>query len=233
MLTNIRFLKWALYYNIYSTWYILHGIPGETEKDYRQQEELISKITHLEPPKAFRRLFLQRFSPMHDFFENEPNSWKYPRKEYKYIYPEHVNLEDICMEYDYFLETTIPDDRLTGLKETVENWIKSFYNENTRDTLSYCWRGHDMEIVDMRGNEPYTRYMFRDASPYVYESISDTMRNPDEIAEYLRNWFNLNLSEKEIRAELSDFTELGLALHENDKFFGLALPARQSVIKPR
>src|SRR5262249_14701574 len=50
MLKNVRFLKWAEYFEINPRWSLLTGFPGETEEDYARQRHLVPLLKHLRPP---------------------------------------------------------------------------------------------------------------------------------------------------------------------------------------
>lgn len=84
-LQNVQLLKWAEEYGITLTWNILCGLPGETPDDYAQMALLMQKIPHLQPPGAFARVSIDRFSPYFDFPEKYGLKIR-PSIAYSYIY---------------------------------------------------------------------------------------------------------------------------------------------------
>jgi ribosomal peptide maturation radical SAM protein 1 len=64
-LKNIELLKWCREYGVKPIWNLLYGFPGETPADYEETRDLIQAIWHLDPPQAYGRLRLDRFSPYH------------------------------------------------------------------------------------------------------------------------------------------------------------------------
>src|SRR5262249_53108276 len=87
MLQNVRLLKWCRYYGIQVQWNLLWGFPGETEADYRQQLEVLKRISHLEPPHVQVRIALERFAPYFEDREHFPVRDVRPAAGYRHLYP--------------------------------------------------------------------------------------------------------------------------------------------------
>ena len=84
-LQNVQLLKWAEEYGITLTWNLLCGFPGETAADYEEMGRLMQKIPHLQPPAAFARISIDRFSPYFD----RPHEYGIevrPSLAYSYVY---------------------------------------------------------------------------------------------------------------------------------------------------
>ena len=84
-LQNVQLLKWAHELGISVIWNFLCGIPGEKPEDYEQVVALMEKIPHLEPPFAFARISVDRFSPYH----SSPEKYGIrvaPTISYRYVY---------------------------------------------------------------------------------------------------------------------------------------------------
>ncbi len=84
-LQNVQLLKWAEEYGITLTWNLLCGFPGETGEDYEEMGRLMQKIPHLQPPAAFARISIDRFSPYFD----RPRQYGievHPSLAYSYVY---------------------------------------------------------------------------------------------------------------------------------------------------
>jgi ribosomal peptide maturation radical SAM protein 1 len=103
-LDNLQLLKWAEEYGITLTWNVLCGIPGETQEDYDEMEILMGKVPHLQPPSAFVRVSIDRFSP----YFNTPAKYGLeiaPSIAYRYVYD--LPPEDIAnIAYWYYYRNT-------------------------------------------------------------------------------------------------------------------------------
>ena len=100
-LQNVQLLKWAEEFGITLTWNILCGFPGETPDDYAQMATLMQKIPHLQPPGAFARISIDRFSPYFDFPERYGLKIR-PSIAYSYVYdlrPDEI--ENLAYWYSY------------------------------------------------------------------------------------------------------------------------------------
>jgi len=60
---NIQLLKWCKEFGITAQWNLLYGFPGESPADYEKMVDIISSISHLEPPANIASIRLDRFSP--------------------------------------------------------------------------------------------------------------------------------------------------------------------------
>ena len=82
---NIQLLKWAEEYGISLNWNLLCGFPGEKAEDYEQMAKLMGALVHLQPPLAFARISIDRFSPYFD----HPDRYGMrtaPSIAYRYVY---------------------------------------------------------------------------------------------------------------------------------------------------
>jgi ribosomal peptide maturation radical SAM protein 1 len=97
---NVFFLKCARQYGIFLLWNLILGSFGETQADRDENEALIPKIVHLNPPShPYRTLQVHRFSKYwrereHWFEEICPAGW------YRHIFPESFDLEKIAYYFD-------------------------------------------------------------------------------------------------------------------------------------
>ncbi|ETX06092.1 MAG: hypothetical protein ETSY2_19180, partial [Candidatus Entotheonella gemina] len=88
MLQNVQLLKWCAEDGIVALWNLLYGFPGETAEDYNRMAEVISTVSHLQPPSNIYRVRLVRFSP----YIAEPESFGMTRVRpiatYRNLYPD-------------------------------------------------------------------------------------------------------------------------------------------------
>lgn len=62
---NVMALKWLTEYRLDTTWFILHGFPGEGLDPYEEMAELLPRLMHLVAPRELAPVYLERFSPYH------------------------------------------------------------------------------------------------------------------------------------------------------------------------
>jgi len=82
---NIALLKYGLEQNIFTFWSILHDIPGDQDRFYREMVDFLPLLYHLPPPNLVKIRF-DRFS---EYFEKAPQFDLHlvPNPTYKYVYP--------------------------------------------------------------------------------------------------------------------------------------------------
>jgi ribosomal peptide maturation radical SAM protein 1 len=107
-LKNIELLKWCREYGVKPMWNLLYGFPGETRADYEETRDLIEAIWHLDPPQAYGRLRLDRFSPYHSDPEGFGMENVRPKAPLMYLYP--FPPEDV-MEMAYYFDFDYADGR--------------------------------------------------------------------------------------------------------------------------
>jgi ribosomal peptide maturation radical SAM protein 1 len=222
LLRNVRLLKWAHYYDINVAWNILTGFPGETEEDYRQQQQVLPLLRHLQPPAGANRIWLERFSPY--FFDSSfPVSNVKPLGSYRFVYPEdRIDLSRIAYFFDYEMDQTLPPSSHEGLVQEVELW-KRAWKRKPLPSLSYLRVPDWLQIVDRR-TENATAHALYDQEAAIYEYCSETDRTVDAVRSHFEKQGE-TVAETEIRDALEKFCELGLMLHEKNSYLSLALPA--------
>lgn len=225
MLQNVRCLKWCFYYNIRVGWNLISGFPGETEEDYRQQLEVLKCITHLEPPKSVARIWLERFSPYYHDRERFPVSNVRPQASYRYVYPQHVDLEKMAYFFDYEMGNTVPASEHQATRAFVDQWHKD-WDSDQRHGLCYR-RTSDGLLIDYNwGPERNGTYSLSGPLAQIYESCVETMHTPKHVTECLRQGSeNYDFTEDEVRDAMDEFCSGRLMISEDDKYFSLAIPS--------
>jgi ribosomal peptide maturation radical SAM protein 1 len=224
MLHNVRFLKWCAYYGITVFWSLIYGFPGETEHDYRQELEVLKRISHLEPPRTCSRISLERFAPY--FFDRAgfPVRDLRPQASYGHIYPGHVDLDKIAYYFDYTMGDTTSDEVHAPTEAWVDEWQRRWESDR-RDRLVYRRTPRAVLIDDRRGPGPGRLHTCPGPWALAYEFCSETMRTAAQVAEHLRAApAGLGLSEGAIAAGLEDLCRKGLVLGEDGQYLSLALP---------
>ncbi len=97
---NVQFVKWCRQYGIFVAWNVMCDFPGEEDGWYGEMAELLPLLTHLQPPRGFVRLRLDRFSHYHDKAK-EYGLELHPSELAPYVYP--LNDEQM-RQFTYFFE---------------------------------------------------------------------------------------------------------------------------------
>jgi ribosomal peptide maturation radical SAM protein 1 len=86
---NVQVLKWAQEMGIRVLWWMLHGIPGEEEREdgwYAEIAAWLPQLVHLQPPMGMNRIQYHRFSP----YTTRPADFGLrlrAHRSYGYVYP--------------------------------------------------------------------------------------------------------------------------------------------------
>ncbi len=128
LLQNIQLLKWCAEFGLHPIWNWLYGFPGECEEDYQQMSEVVPIVTHLQPPKKFFAIELDRFSPYFTAPDKLGVKNIRPPEILSVLYPfapEHQF--DICYTFDFdYTETREPSTYLGSSRERVSRlWMKT------------------------------------------------------------------------------------------------------------
>ncbi len=97
---NVQFLKWCRQYGIFVGWNVMCDFPDEHDEWYAEMAELLPLLTHLQPPRGFVRLRLDRFSHYHNHAAEYGLELR-PSELAPYVYP--LSGEDLW-EQTYFFE---------------------------------------------------------------------------------------------------------------------------------
>jgi ribosomal peptide maturation radical SAM protein 1 len=226
MLQNVRLLKWARYHRLDVSWNLLHGFPGEREEDYRRQLDVLELITHLDPPGAVGRIWLERFSPYFARADDFPLSDVTAEASYRYVYPEEVDLDAAAYFFEYQMADTVDDACLEDTRTLVARWRQQ-HSAGTRDALDLRRIPGGILIDDRRSTRPEGTYHFEGPLAEMYLHCSDSYRNVAEVAAHLDGDDDASgdaPGEDAVRWALEEFCERGLMLAENGRYLSLAVP---------
>jgi ribosomal peptide maturation radical SAM protein 1 len=226
MLDNVRLLKWARYYGIQVSWNLLCGFPGETIEDYKKQCEVLALISHLEPPSGLKRIWLERFSPYFVERQHYPVHSVRALASYRYVFPDHVKLDDLAYFFDYEMDNTLPPDALTETQTLIEDWRNRWQDASTDDTLIFTRTSAALTVIDRRRRDKPLYYEIHGPMARIYESCIDTHRSADQIVAALGIEFGrAAFTEAEVVAALTQYVNAGLMITDRGRYFALALPA--------
>src|SRR5439155_803284 len=99
---QVEFLRWCREANIYASYNILSGVPGERAEWYLDMARLVPRLLHLQPPaEEICRIEMHRFAPLYEDRETFGVSSYQPRADYQYNFPAGMLDES---EVAYFFE---------------------------------------------------------------------------------------------------------------------------------
>lgn len=164
-LHNIRLLKWSRWLGIKVSWYLLHGVPGETAEMYEDQVATLPLLGHLEPPALCTRIRMDRFSPLFQSRNDETIEWSRPWKAYRGIYPQKLDLERSAYFFDYHSPKTLPEAFHAPMFDLVRSWQESW--ASGPPVLQWSRRGDEMVIEDSRSGRELRELTLDSASASV------------------------------------------------------------------
>lgn len=149
VLQNLQTLKWAQQFGMFLSWNMLVGFPGETEEDYREINEILPLIEHLQPPTGSTGsnpgLVPIRFDLYGYYYrQREALGLEFrPADNYRYIYPFE---ESDRAKLSYYFETdatrgAFDSEEFKKLSESMSSWAASL-------RLSTSRPGARLEIVE-------------------------------------------------------------------------------------
>lgn len=218
---NVNTLRWAAYYGVDVAWNVLYGFPGERPEHYREQEALMRRIPHLQPPTGVGRIWMERFSPIFTDRASFPTEWVRPHKSYQYIYPTGVDLDRLAYFFDYQFADRMPDEELHETQRIVDEWRAAAQRE-PRSTLTFRTAGDFVQIEDSRREDAPGTYTFVGPLASLYSALSDRPRS----AARVRDELGLPWPEAEVEAALDEFCARDLMMRDGNVFLSLALPVR-------
>ena len=217
-LQNVFFLKCATQYGVLPIWNILIRLPGERAEDYAEMAALIPRLVHLRPPTGGApRVECHRYSPYFErrgvFVEElRPARW------YHGIYPaDQIDLERVAYYFDVTWKDTIGDPVYDDVIERAHAWMHR-WGEAQPPRLTLREVDGGIEIEDTRGTEPVC-WRLEGTQAALYRGLED-ITTPDKLHAEVGGVLTVD----EIRGQLLGFVEDGLAMHEGERFLGLALP---------
>lgn len=217
---NIRLLKGCITYNVFPSWNILFGFPGETEETFDEYQRLIPLLVHLPPPSGAFPVRFDRFSPYH----SNPSSFGIdlsPADYYKYCYPYS---EDVCANIAYYFQNTNIDspyyvpmfDGLAPVVEAVRIWQEKWAAFRAPPRLELHQTQAGFHVFDSRHDRETTTPV----SSATFELLNELRKAKDS------SWAEAHFAEA-----LEELRDLGWVFEERGRIMSLVTMARgQSII---
>jgi ribosomal peptide maturation radical SAM protein 1 len=145
---NIQLLKWCAEIGIEVHWNLLYGFPSECLEDYEAMAPVLDSITHLEPPRGFTQIRLDRFSPNFVSAGELGLSNVRPDRSYGLIYDLP---QDQLFDMAYYFEHDYTDGRdphqyVRSSERAVRQWM-AHHNSHG---LVYVDHGERLAVWDFR-----------------------------------------------------------------------------------
>jgi ribosomal peptide maturation radical SAM protein 1 len=217
---NVNLLRWARYYGIEVTWNILWGFPGETEPQYTSQAELVPQLAHLDPPEAFGRFWLGRFSPMYTDAESFGIREVHADPGYGRVYPDTVDHDKIAYYFGHAQDGELDADVYAPLAAAIERWQQT-WAAGDRPTLTYWSAPGFLQIHDARVPGAEGTYTFEGDLAAVYLACSDRPMS----AAAVHAAITPALTVAQVAEVCTEFARRGLLMLDGDQALALALPA--------
>jgi ribosomal peptide maturation radical SAM protein 1 len=234
MLQNVLCLKWCSYYRIGAAWNLLHGFPGELEEDYVAQLAVLKAITHLQPPKGFDRIWLERFSPYYTEADAFGVRGVRPSASYAEVYPGHVALDRLAYFFDYEMpgalgeaaRGTPPARILDETARFVAHW-QELWRRPVRPSLTFrrIPRGVLVDRDDGTGARRTTTLTGAPAEMFL--CCGDRPQAVRTVTAHLLETTGEAFAPEDVRETLAAFCDAGLMVGEGDRFLSLPLPANR------
>ena len=218
---SIENLKWCAEFGVDAYWGYLYGIPGENAGEVDHLEQLIDRVTHLQPPTALAPIIVTRDSR---YFESPAEFGIEPllvRPLIRELYPFP---EDSVRRISYFLDSEFFErwrgsDGWKRMEKVIAHWQKVHW----RSHLLYIKRRRGAWILDTR---PTRRRWFHRLSP-LQARIYEYCANAHTLDAVLSS-VGRHEDENEVAAILRDFVENRLTLLHNRLYLSLAVePGRR------
>jgi ribosomal peptide maturation radical SAM protein 1 len=221
---NLRFLKWAHYYQIKVAWNVLYGFPGETEEDYQQLLGLMERIGHLPPPDDCGEIRMDRFSPYH----SQPERWGLtqvrPDARYAAVYPTAIDAEKIAYYFDFHNPHRLPDTVYEPMRQRIAAWQAAWSDPQTAPELTYTRSASQIRFVDTRhGSTPQAAFYDRLGSA-IYPMISRTYLSVGQVHKRLAAE-GAEVTARAVDNIFEEFEKDGLIWREGETVTGLGLPS--------
>ena len=217
---NVNLLRWAQHYGIDVAWNMLWGFPGETEEDYADQAEVMHHLVHLQPPQAFGRVWLERFSPMFSDSEQFPTRDRRPEDSYRYVYPPQIDLDKVAYFFDYEFDSALPDSAYEPVARALRTWQEA-WDGDKNPRLTFRSSPQLVQIDDTRWPGYERTFSLRGGRAALYQAL---IERPATAAAVRRD---LGLvAPPEVLTEVFDaWQQDGLVWRDGDRTVALALPA--------
>ena len=232
LLQNVELLKWSRKSDIFPTWNLLYGFPGENPQAYGRMADLIPSLLHLHPPMDVSPVLLVRFSPLLEQGREWGLSDVKAHAGYRSVYPfDQEDLNSLAYFFDSDRQgLEAASAYIDPLKERVRTW-KRLWDQERPPSLTYRQlSGARLILVDTRsGQTRETELKGETALAYAacesaqpFESLACLVRDhladayPGDAA--LRKKLEELVANRHMLEEAGSFLSLAVWPDEEDEF---------------
>ena len=221
-LQNVACLRYCREAGILPSWNLLYGFPGEDPAEYERILDMLTSITHLEPPDLIEPMRLVRFSPGH----GDPERFGFLRcRPHPACAAVHAlgpgPSERLCRRFSFdFPDGRDPESYLAPIKEFVRRWKGVGRNGHlVYEPLA----GGRAVIYDTRFNRAMPTVALDPAQRSIYE-FCDEIRTRSQINEMAaENGEYARISAEQVGFLLDGLEKAHVVAHEGDSYLSLAM----------
>lgn len=221
---NIALLRMARELNLDVVWNFLYGFPGETEQHYKEINQMIPKLLHLQPPRSNNRIRMDRFSPyFNDYFSGvqEGQTPRFrnvlPSPNYELVFPQEVESSQVAYFFDSQPVTEVSQSTYLEFIHQVSYWQEAWKNRQPKlRFLKGISSGH---IIDERG-ETHEALQVEQSDFLVAKALENGAPNVKTIVDESR------VLQTQVLEILHEFLQRGLVIEHDSKFVWLPTSER-------
>jgi ribosomal peptide maturation radical SAM protein 1 len=219
-LQQINLLRWARFYDIFVSWNILHGIPGESLADYDEQARLVPMLRHLQPPISFARIWIERFSPIFSAEDDVEGDSFVPEPSHKFVYPATVDLEEAAYFFTGRPSRTLDDAQLSNLSQSVSSWKSAWSDRASTPEFEFSLRGGTLHLEDRRTPTEPIVTKIEGAQKAIMVTVCERPVSLEQLAQFT------GLPVHDLSIEVGEMCRRGWVIKEANVVLGLPLPSR-------
>jgi hypothetical protein len=231
---NLRLLKHCVTYEVFPSWSLLLGFPGEKDEVYRKYMHDLPLLRHLPPPNGALPVRFDRNSPYFTRAQEYGLDLE-PLNFYAFVYP--WSLQSLHNMAYHFQD----QNRRADYRVTCRRWIGKI-EMHVQQWQRAWWPGGEIPVVwdkQFQANRPELLLKQEDYEPFIHDSrsgkdvrypISETTKQflqyldqPHKKADLLKQF--AHLSHSEIEQEITFLQNRGLLFEEDERFMSLVLPS--------
>jgi len=222
-LQNAQLLRWCREMDMHATWNWLYGLPDEKPLEYERMRQWIPFLHHLQPPIAFGRIRLDRFSPLFDFQKMFGICNVRASLPYRLIYPlDESILNDLAYHFDYEYEDgRDPDEYAAGLAHEILRWGDLWCAPRRPPILAMLDMRFCVAIYDTRPCATRNVIVLRGIKADIYRYLT-VIRTYDQV---IQHFTSLGFQTANIQKAISSLVEKKLVLMDSDRYLALACDA--------
>jgi ribosomal peptide maturation radical SAM protein 1 len=224
-LQNVQLLKWCKELGVDARWNFLWGFPGEAPDEYTRLAGVVPLLTHLQPPRCYSTIRLDRFSP--NFFDAEQLGFTdvQPLAAYHHVYrlPEAALTNLGCYFTYRYREPRDVEGYVRPLVREIDKWKRV---KNHADVMS-VEAGEFLVIVDLRPVSRTPFVLLGGLERTLYREC-DAVRDLWQLARTIAAAEDADTSTN-VEQLLAPLVEHGLLLRDGSRYLALAVPIGEYV----